>query len=479
MNEAERNYAPMEKLALSLIHMTRRLRRYFEVHPVKVITHQPIKQILSKTEAVGKLAKSVVELGAYNITFEPRNAVKGQVLADFIAETPDGEAAESYFQTPEVVLEMDEYLEIEQLFIRDWQLYWNYGSGRVTRNGREIYEFQSGVTPVRLQTAYTNRGVQSSTASSDSMIKYLAKAREYIACFKSLSIENIPRNLNQKADVLNKLASVAFNHFTKEILVEILNERSTEEKEINAVVKEEGDNWMTPIIQCLAKGIWLNKARNLRVKINQYVMEDGVLLKKSYLVPMLRCVGPLQANYVIREIHMGACRMHSGPRAVVRKVMRHGYYWPTLHEDAKKEIQKCDSCQIHSSVWTALDNRQRQRWNGSRLDLERIELNGWMNYQMSYGPTEQTPFSLTYGSEEVIPAEIGIPTYQTMMIRDGFNAEELRLNLDLLQALSQGNSCFEGTKKVGLKTKGSWDPNGKDHTESRKHIRMALTSCKP
>ncbi|GKE61492.1 reverse transcriptase domain-containing protein, partial [Tanacetum coccineum] len=92
LNEAERNYAPMEKLALSLVHMTRRLRRYFEAHLVKVITDQPIKQILSKTEASKKLAKYAVELGAYNITFEPRNAVKGQVLADFITETPDGES---------------------------------------------------------------------------------------------------------------------------------------------------------------------------------------------------------------------------------------------------------------------------------------------------------------------------------------------------------------------------------------------------
>ncbi|GJV30778.1 reverse transcriptase domain-containing protein [Tanacetum coccineum] len=91
LNESERNYAPMEKLALSLVHMTRRLRRYFKAHPVKVITDQPIKQILNKTEASGKLGKYAVELGTYNITFTPRNAVKGQILADFISETPNGE----------------------------------------------------------------------------------------------------------------------------------------------------------------------------------------------------------------------------------------------------------------------------------------------------------------------------------------------------------------------------------------------------
>ena len=42
--------------------------------------------------------------------------------------------------------------------------------------------------------------------------------------------------------------------------------------------------------------------------------------------------------------------MHYGPRTVVAKLLRQGYYWPTMHRDAKEEIDKCDSCQIHSPV---------------------------------------------------------------------------------------------------------------------------------
>jgi hypothetical protein len=42
--------------------------------------------------------------------------------------------------------------------------------------------------------------------------------------------------------------------------------------------------------------------------------------------------------------------MHSGPRTVVAKLIRKGYYWPTMHKDAREEINKCDSCQIHSPV---------------------------------------------------------------------------------------------------------------------------------
>ncbi|GKG29398.1 reverse transcriptase domain-containing protein, partial [Tanacetum coccineum] len=45
----------------------------------------------------------------------------------------------------------------------------------------------------------------------------------------------------------------------------------------------------------------------------------------------------------------------------------------------------------------------------------------------------ETPISLTYGSEAVIPAEIGMPTHRTIMIREDENEDELRLNMDLLQ----------------------------------------------
>ncbi|GJZ28579.1 reverse transcriptase domain-containing protein [Tanacetum coccineum] len=256
LNEAERNYALMEKLALSLIHMTRRLRRYFEAHLVKVITNQPIKNILNNIETSEKLAKYDVELGAYNITFMPRNAVKGQVLADFLSEAPEGEKEELYVQMPEVPLEKDD--------TKNWTLFTDgasspKGSGpglvligpsgieytyalRLTfpsvNNEAEYEALLAGLRIARqmnisnievkvdskLVASQINRNYES---SKDNMIKYLAKAMEYASGFKSFSIENIPRNMNQKADVLSKLASVAFNHLTKEVLVEVLNERST------------------------------------------------------------------------------------------------------------------------------------------------------------------------------------------------------------------------------------------------------------
>ncbi|GJZ58191.1 reverse transcriptase domain-containing protein [Tanacetum coccineum] len=158
---------------------------------------------------------------------------------------------------------------------------------------------------------------------------------------------------NKKADALSKLAAIEFDHLSKEVLVEVLNERSVEAQEVNMVVEEKGPTWMTSIRNYLKKGILLEdpvNARTLMEKIRNYTMEDGVLYGKSYLVPLMRCVGPLQANYVIKEMHMGSCGMHDGPRQVVAKTMNLGYYWPSMHRDARELIRTCDDCQAHASI---------------------------------------------------------------------------------------------------------------------------------
>nr|GFC50079.1 reverse transcriptase domain-containing protein [Tanacetum cinerariifolium] len=62
------------------------------------------------------------------------------------------------------------------------------------------------------------------------------------------------------------------------------------------------------------------------------------------------CVRPLQAEYVIKEIHEGSCSMHAGPRSVVAKAMRLGYYWPTMHRYARDMIHTCNNCQVHCPI---------------------------------------------------------------------------------------------------------------------------------
>ncbi|GJR10352.1 reverse transcriptase domain-containing protein [Tanacetum coccineum] len=103
LKETEINYSAMEKLILALVFAAKRLRRYFQAHPVAVITDQPIKQVISKPDASGRLQKWSVLLGEHNISYRPRTAVKGQILADFLIEKPETDAvlSQSEVKLPE------------------------------------------------------------------------------------------------------------------------------------------------------------------------------------------------------------------------------------------------------------------------------------------------------------------------------------------------------------------------------------------
>nr|GEY24448.1 reverse transcriptase domain-containing protein [Tanacetum cinerariifolium] len=72
----ELNYSPMEKLVLSLVFAAKRLRRYFQAHPITVINDQPIKQVMSRPDVAGRLQKWSIMLGEHNITYRPRTPVK-------------------------------------------------------------------------------------------------------------------------------------------------------------------------------------------------------------------------------------------------------------------------------------------------------------------------------------------------------------------------------------------------------------------
>jgi hypothetical protein len=67
----------------------RKLRHYFECHPVTVVSSFPLREIIQCRKASGKIAKWAVEIMGETISFAPRKAIKSQVLADFVAEWVD------------------------------------------------------------------------------------------------------------------------------------------------------------------------------------------------------------------------------------------------------------------------------------------------------------------------------------------------------------------------------------------------------
>lgn len=63
-----------------------KLRHYFQAHAIRVLTNHPLRQVLQKVETSGRLLKWLVELSQFDIKYMPRVAIKGQALADFMAD---------------------------------------------------------------------------------------------------------------------------------------------------------------------------------------------------------------------------------------------------------------------------------------------------------------------------------------------------------------------------------------------------------
>jgi hypothetical protein len=86
LSESKARYQPVQKLLYAVLITLRKLRHYFQEYSISVVTNYPLCDILQNQDATGRISKWAVELGALNIDFKPRTAIKSQALVDFMAE---------------------------------------------------------------------------------------------------------------------------------------------------------------------------------------------------------------------------------------------------------------------------------------------------------------------------------------------------------------------------------------------------------
>jgi hypothetical protein len=86
LHEAKARYPETHKLLYAILVAFRKLRHYFQAHKIVVVTSYPLRAILHNSNAIGNIAKWAAELAGFQLDFQPRHAVKSQILADFIAE---------------------------------------------------------------------------------------------------------------------------------------------------------------------------------------------------------------------------------------------------------------------------------------------------------------------------------------------------------------------------------------------------------
>jgi len=67
----------------------------------------------------------------------------------------------------------------------------------------------------------------------------------------------------------------------------------------------------------------------MRKKVSQFVLVCDDLYKRGYSTLLLKCVSKVEVEYILKELHHGACGLHSGARTLATRVLRAGYYSPS------------------------------------------------------------------------------------------------------------------------------------------------------
>ncbi|XP_071695083.1 uncharacterized protein [Rutidosis leptorrhynchoides] len=188
-------------------------------------------------------------------------------------------------------------------------------------------------------------------AHDSSMQKYLQLLKELAVRFEHFELTQVPRGQNKKADTLSKLAALTFSHFQKQVWVEELLSKSIDNDLMVASVVEEQPNWMEPILQYICNDVLPDdkrEARLVRERAPMYIIQNDILYRKSYCGPMMRCVGPIEGEMIVDEVNNGSCALHSGYKIIAAKIMRMGYFWPSLYRDVAKIVKRCKGCQRHA-----------------------------------------------------------------------------------------------------------------------------------
>ncbi|GKV06276.1 hypothetical protein SLEP1_g18175 [Rubroshorea leprosula] len=549
LHGAELSYPIAEKAALAVVTSARKLRPYFQSHPIIVLTDQPLRQILQKPECSRRLIKWAVELGEFEITLQQRSAIQAQALADFIVEcTPclstsnpepndwtlyvDG-ASSSKGSGAGALLIGPEGYRSEHTLKFNFDVTNNMAEYEALLLGLQLaLKLKISVIQVYNDSQLVVNQINSICEVVDPvMVKYAALVSELKCKFQKFCLSKIPRTENEQADSLSKFASNS-SLSSRSVFVEVLDEPSFIKPRVMEISTNlDAPSWTDSIISFLRDGIVpedRQEVMKLRKKASRYTLVDGVLYKRSFSLSLLRCLNPYEAEYALREVHEGVCGSHVGARTLAHKVLRQGYYWPNMHKDATYFVQKCPKCQFFAHLthqpaeeltnlvapWPfaqwgldllglfvkgvggvthmvvgvdyftkygipnqiVADNGTQFNCSsfqdfcssyGIKLQFTSVyhpESNGMVefvnkcilegirprleqhkakwadelnNVLWAYRTTSriaigETPYHLAFGTEAVIPVEIGVPSFRVTHFDEGRNGQLIRENLDLL-----------------------------------------------
>jgi ribonuclease HI len=272
LGPSKMKYPQVQKLLYAVLLTTRKLHHYFDNHKVIVVTGFPIGNILHNKEAIRRIAKWVCELGAHDIEFWPRTAIKTQPLVDFVSEWTEHQVPDNP-ETAEVWrMYFDGSLKLQGagagiLFIAPRGERLNYALQLLFSASNIAAEYEALIHGLNIVVSlsikklmvYGDSLVVISQinkywdCSTDSMGKYCAAVRKLEDKFEGLEFHHVERDRNAAADALSKLGSSRAQAPPGIFIQEISQPSilSDQMEECNTLSQPESDpnDWREPIIR--------------------------------------------------------------------------------------------------------------------------------------------------------------------------------------------------------------------------------------
>jgi ribonuclease HI len=388
LSETKVRYPQIQKLLYAVILTRRKLRHYFESHPVTVVSSFPLGEIVQSREASGRIAKWAAELMGETLSFAPRKAIKSQVLADFLAEWTDTQLPTAPIQPELWTMYFDGSLMktgagAGLLFISPLGEHVRYVLRLHFPASNNVAEYEAPVNGLHIAVEL---GVRRLDARGDSQLvidqvmknshcrdrkmeAYCDEVRRLEDKFYGLELNHVAQRYNETADELAKIASgrttVPPNIFSKDIYQPFVQIDDAPEPEVPATaegealrVEEERNGvtpvpkWQTPYLEYLLRGeLPLDKAeaRRLAQRAKSFVLlgDEKELYHCSPSGILQRCISIAQGQELLQEIHSRACGHHAAPRALVGNTFRQGFYWPTVVADTTRIVRSRRGCQFY------------------------------------------------------------------------------------------------------------------------------------
>ena len=76
ISNSKTHYPQIQKLLYAILITKRKLRHYFESHPVTVMTSFPLGEVIQNQGAMGRTMKWTLELMGQGIAYASRTAIK-------------------------------------------------------------------------------------------------------------------------------------------------------------------------------------------------------------------------------------------------------------------------------------------------------------------------------------------------------------------------------------------------------------------